>query len=442
MRQPRASILGRLARVVIAVLAAGAGWFGFERFVLDSDAVADQSSPWAAVQSTDDDWTSFVFTSSDSVGRQIVMHDGANQTTRIEFQPNDEQQPFQTVELAGATAWQRDASGAWAPVSESVLGDHTVESRYLSTPVRVTDAFPPAIHDFLTVDDDQGVGDVHRYEVSIDVSRFAEAAPIAYRRWSDSRLIRGRLNAGLPAQPDLVLKMNVRADGYIVRWYGDLGGGDLTWTDLDDAILLESPAVSAIAAATAPSSERLSDESGHATPRRFETTAIEDGDVRYVRRIDADLAVIQDETLELTATDLFQLIDGEWKNVSAVSPEISADGILTAYNGFSSQLIPPLVDELVPPDVPYVSILESERVFPGRRISFEIDQEQWAQQAPAEYGAWYEQFASLIVDDRYDAVVDQTTGRLTELGYADSNSRFTWTVLDDPLDLQSPIGVD
>ena len=126
----------------------------------------------------------------------------------------------------------------------------------------------------------------------------------------------------------------------------------------------------------------------------------------------------------------------------AFSFEITADGIWMVYDGFSSQLIPPLLDEFVPPDVPYVSILESEQVFPGRRISFEIDQEQWAQQAPAEYDAWYDRFASLIVDGRYEAVVDQSTGRLTELGYDDSNSRFAWTVLDDPLDLQSPIGVD
>ena len=442
MSQPRVSILGRLARVVIAVLAVGAGWIGFERFVLDSDAVADQSSPWAAARSTDDQWTSFVFTSSDSVGRQIVMHDGTDQTTRIEFQANGEQQPFQTVELAGAVAWERAAGGTWTPVSEPALHDHAVVSRYISTPVRVSDAFPPAIHEFVTVDDDQGVGDVHRYEVTVDVSGFSEAAPIAYRRWIASRLISGRLDVGSPTQPDLVLKMNVRADGYIVRWYGDLGDGDLTWTDLDTAILLESPAVSAIAAATARSTERLSNESGHAPSRRFETTAIEDGEVQYVRRIDADLAVIQDDSLELTTTDLFQLIDGRWQNVSAFSPEITADGIRTVYDGFSSQLIPPLLDEFVPPDVPYVSILESEQVFPGRRISFEIDQEQWAQQAPAEYDAWYDRFASLIVDGRYEAVVDQSTGRLTELGYDDSNSRFAWTVLDDPLDLQSPIGVD
>lgn len=239
MRRPT-SLLGRLARVVLAIIAAGAGWFAFERLVLDRDVDADRVSPWAT-SSSGDEWTSFVFTSSDGERRQVVSHDGNRQITRLESRPNDDQQPNQTIELAGADGWERSADGEWTRVPPSVLGDHTVTSLSAAIPIRVTDAFPEPIHGFVTVDDDRAVGDVHRYEFSVDAAGFAEAAPIAFARWIDSRPISGLVDRESATQSAPVLKMDVRPDGYIVRWSG-VGGEELTWTDLGDPIALESPA--------------------------------------------------------------------------------------------------------------------------------------------------------------------------------------------------------
>lgn len=432
-----------LARTIVIVGAVAAGWFGYQRLELDTDVGNVAVSPWASETTSDDDWTSFVFVSSDETVRRTVAHDGSRQATDIEFQFTDQNRPPYSAEVTRGAVWERTGGSEWSRSPDSTTNDHVVESLYAATPTRLVDAFPPASYGFITVVEHLKIDDVERYTVSFDAERFAAAAPITSQRWIDGRLLNGSDEVGSPAAVggSLLFEFDVRSDGHIVRWSDVSAGTELTWVDLEEPIVFESPATSEVDATTSELSSPISGQDSSA-PHLFEIRVTQDGKEQYIRRIDTELGVIQDDVLEFTSTDLFEFSAGEWHHSSVTSPTIDADDLVTLYNGIGPQIVPLDFETLVPPSVPYVSIVDSEQVDVGRRMTIAIDHETWKQQAPESYGEWYQSYSHLGGDHTSIViVVDEASGLVTELGDG-LGLHFAWTTLTEPLQLQSALQID
>lgn len=234
-RSPVWSAVGRFVAVAAVIGAGVAGWFGFERFVLMAETERDEI--WADLPFADTTWDSFIFRSAAAGGVvDRVSHDATTGATRIETLAAGGLAV--TTEALGTEAWQRERDGAWISSAET-SSSAFIETIFLATPVRITDVIPAAADRFVTVVDRTAVGDAYLYELTIDTDAFGREAPIASHDWVE-RL--GDVDLDDPSW-----RLRIRNDGYIMRWSGLADSVELSWRDLQDPLLLESPIAAHVA---------------------------------------------------------------------------------------------------------------------------------------------------------------------------------------------------
>lgn len=243
-------IVGRLVACAVIAAAGVGGWLAVERFVFPALAgtivAAANEGPWPdefAQPSTR--WDSFTLSSTqDGVETHRSSFDPVSRRTAI-VDSGADGAVIREVELAGVLGFERTPeSPEWSPVDDARIDAHILLGVAGTEPVHLSALVPDEADDFTTVIELDAAEDTRRFLVVVDTEAFRVADPIAFHRWSEFQLFGSELDT------DLRWTVDVRPDGFVVRWEGRSSSVE-TWSERPGRLEFESPLAADESTATA-----------------------------------------------------------------------------------------------------------------------------------------------------------------------------------------------
>lgn len=235
-------ILARLFGLATIAAAGVAGWFGIEHYVFPEvpGTFAASETPWPAeFDRPAPAWDSFALSYQlDGIETHQIAFDATAGITRLAYRETSSAATGD-VELRGVDAFERSAGAAdWTPVDPSNVDAHVVRGVLFTQPLRLSTMVPSEARPFATFTESGDVVDgVRRFDVVIDAPAFLEAEPVAFYRWFVTRSV------APTSVEELRWTVDVRPDGYIVRWEGRTPIVEV-WSEFPTDLEFESPLAS------------------------------------------------------------------------------------------------------------------------------------------------------------------------------------------------------
>lgn len=233
-------ITGRVLSLAVIAAAGVAGWMIVDEVAFGPVAGAvdvDQSaSPWPdAFSRQTSTWDSFTLTYRENgAPTHRSSTDAATGRTRITYF-DDAGAASSFAEVAGLEAWQRSVGdGEWVRADEAMTEGHLQLGLGNAQPSHVSTILPAWAEPFAVVDEQPTDGPTTRLVVSIDVAGLQAAEPVAFERWADDMAV--ELDGGAI----WAWTLDVRDDGYIVRWEGRHDSIE-AWGENPADLVFESP---------------------------------------------------------------------------------------------------------------------------------------------------------------------------------------------------------
>ncbi len=234
---------GRAVQIGVLVAAGVCGWFAVEHYAFPPLA-GDVSAPltsrlWpAALTQHATTWDTYNFSVDDENGvlalttntdassgiTRVVVHEGGVSTE---------------VEIAGFEAWERPVgSPDWQPVLGERVAAFVLLGPGESTPYHLTDVLNENVAPYASVTQEPSDDSNVRFRVRVDLAAYRSSDVVEYARWAE---FEGGLNSDDAFDLDtLDWVLDVRADGYVVKWKNH-AGFVATWSDIEPGISFESP---------------------------------------------------------------------------------------------------------------------------------------------------------------------------------------------------------
>ena len=252
-------LLARLFGLAIVAAAGVAGWFAVEQFVFPqlpgSVAAAVNETPWPdeyAEPTTE--WNAFTVTYTfEGNATHRTSFDPQTKRSRLTYW-NTEGAIINDVELAGLQAFQRFPElQEWTPVDPERVDTHVQLGILAVEPVHLSALVPAEVYPFTRVSELAPVDGARQFEVIVDAAGFLDADPISFYRWDATARL------GSDAAADMRWIVDVRPDGYVVRWEGRSPSVE-TWTEYPADLVFESP-LAPVSPTAGDSSAPMPDES-------------------------------------------------------------------------------------------------------------------------------------------------------------------------------------